>query len=367
MKIFVIGTRGIPDIQGGVEQHCECLYPLLASKDTFITVFRRKPYIVNRWKKYSNIDFIDLWSTRIPGFEAFYHTFLSAIICIFRRPDIVHVHNIGPGFFIPLLKIAGLKVVMTYHSPNYEHVKWSGITANFLKFSEFLSIRFSDKVIFVSAYQKDKLGNKDKFVHINNGVKSCAFTNNDNYIRDLGLIKKRYILAVGRIVEEKGFDLLIKAFAGIRHKGYQLVIAGGADHETAYSIRLKELAKVHDVIMTGFVRDEKLQQLYSHAGLFVLPSFNEGLPISLLEAMSYSLPVLASNIQANLQVSLPVDSYFKSGDQESLLEMLDKCLDNNPGSVKYDMTTYNWDQVVLQTRNVFVQVLNKQNADSYQA
>ena len=164
MRIFVLGTRGFPDIQGGVEQHCESLYPLIASKEYQITVFRRKPFVVNKDRVYDNITFVDLPSTKKPGFEALFHSFLCSVVCIFKRPDIVHIHNIGPGFFVPLLKIAGLKVIMTYHSPNYEHIKWSTFTRYFLKMSEFLSIHFSDKVIFVSLYQKDKLGNRKHFL-----------------------------------------------------------------------------------------------------------------------------------------------------------------------------------------------------------
>jgi glycosyltransferase involved in cell wall biosynthesis len=359
LRVFVIGTRGFPDIQGGVEQHCESLYPLLASAECQITVFRRRPYVLNRIRKFDNINFIDLPSTRIPGFEAFYHSFLATIICLFKRPDIVHVHNIGPGFFIPLLKLAGLKIILTYHSPNYEHVKWSEFTRHFLKYSEYLSVKFSDKVIFVSLYQMEKLGNKENFVHINNGVRLIPRINNDDYIKELGLQKKKYILAVGRFVEEKGFDLLISAYSKIKDRGFHLVIAGDSDHETAYSTRFRKLAKIHNVILPGFIKGEKLQQLYFHSGLFVLPSYNEGQPLSLLEAMSCNLPVLASDIPANLQVSLPKDSYFASGDEVSLFKILDQKLQSDLAEVSYDMTQYNWYNIANQTKKVYEQLLNK--------
>lgn len=361
MRIFVLGTRGFPDIQGGVEQHCESLYPLLASDKYEITVFRRKPYIVNREKTFDHIRFIDLISTRVPGFEALFHSFLATIICIIKRPDIVHIHNIGPGFFVPFLKLAGLKVVLTYHSPNYEHTKWSGFTRQFLKYTEFLSTRFSDKVIFVSLYQKEKLGNKENFIHINNGVRILPVISSDDYIKELGLQMKNYILSVGRFVEEKGFDLLIRAFSKSQKRGFQLVIAGDSDHETAYSSRLREMAKVNDVVLPGFVSGEKLQQLYNHSGLFVLPSYNEGQPLSLLEAMSYHLPVLASNIPANLQVSLPKDSYFTSGDEISLIERLNQKMQSPFEEVNYNMTPYNWNQIAIQTKNVYEQLLKMRN------
>jgi glycosyltransferase involved in cell wall biosynthesis len=357
LKVFVIGTRGFPGIQGGVEQHCESLYRLLASEECEITVFRRKPYVTDKTRKFDNINFIDLPSTRIPGVEAFYHSFLATIICLFKRPDIVHVHNIGPGFFIPLLKLVGLKVILTYHSPNYEHVKWSEFTRYFLKYSEYMSVKYSDKVIFVSQYQKEKLGNKENFIHINNGVKIIPPVNSDDYIKELGLQKKKYVLAVGRFVEEKGFDLLIGAFRKTEDRGFQLVIAGDSDHETAYSARLKEMAKIHNVVLPGFVRGEKLNQLYVHSGLFVLPSYNEGQPLSLLEAMSCNLPVLASDIPANLQLCLPDDSYFTSGDEGSLLEKLDKKLQSGLADVSYDMTQYNWTHVAIQTKGVYEHLL----------
>ncbi len=356
----MLGTRGFPDIQGGVEQHCESLYTLLAADDCLITVFRRKPYIVKKEKVYDHISFIDLPSTRIPGFETFYHSFLSTVVCIIKRPDIVHIHNIGPGFFVPLLKIFGLKVVMTYHSPNYEHIKWSSLTRHFLKFSEFLSTKFADVIIFVSFYQKEKLGNKLNFVHINNGVKLPSLTDKDDFIKDLGLTKRKYILSVGRFVEEKGFDLLIRANSKTKHKGFQLVIAGDSDHETSYSFHLKELAKENGVVLPGIVRGENLSQLYNHARLFVLPSYNEGQPLSLLEAMSYHLPVLASDIPATLQVALPEESYFTSGNELSLQEKLDQKLNSDFEAVNYDMTPYNWDNIALQTKNVYKQLLEKE-------
>ena len=166
-----------------------------------------------------------------------------------------------------------------------------------------------------------------------------------------------YVLALGRFVEEKGFDYLIRAFRKIRRQNYQLVIAGDCDHETDYSKKLKELAKANNVILTGFVKGKKLQELFSHARLFVLPSFHEGLPICLLEAMSYRLPVLVSNIPANKQIVLPENRFFITGNEESLIEGLEQQLDSSFEPVDYDLTPYNWDYIALQTKTVYEQVM----------
>lgn len=135
----------------------------------------------------------------------------------------------------------------------------------------------------------------------------------DSYIRSLELTPRRYVLAVGRFVEEKGFDLLIKAFARISDSNCKLVIAGDADHEDHYSVSLKRLAEEHHVVLTGFVRGAKLNELFSHARLFVLPSFHEGLPIVLLEALSYRLPVLVSDIPANRLACLDASDFSLRG------------------------------------------------------
>jgi glycosyltransferase involved in cell wall biosynthesis len=183
------------------------------------------------------------------------------------------------------------------------------------------------------------------------------FIQNYDFVKSLGLEPESYILAVGRLVEEKGFDLLIRAYGRLKQNRIRLVIAGEADHDTAYSIKLKELAKENNVVMAGFVTGEKLQQLYCHSRLFVIPSYNEGLPISLLEAMSYRLPILGSDIPANLQVSLPAEDYFQSGDEDSLAEKLKLKLQDDFKFVDYDMTPYSWSQIALKTKKVFEQVL----------
>ena len=140
MKICVTGTRGFPFIEGGVEKHCEALYPYVAQTSD-VVVFRRKPYVTGDGD-HANIHFIDLPSTKIKGFEAVWHTFLSVLRMIAIHPDVAHFHNIGPGLFIPLIKLASIPVVLTYHSPNYEHKKWGFFARKLLRFCESISLKF---------------------------------------------------------------------------------------------------------------------------------------------------------------------------------------------------------------------------------
>jgi len=353
-KIFVTGTRGIPHIQGGVERHCESLYPFLSSQYQ-ITIFRRKPYVNDPAKQWQNIRCIDLPSTKIKGFEAVFHSFLSAMVCVVRRPDIVHIHNIGPGMFTPLLRLFGLSVVITYHSPNYEHAKWNFWQKKILRFSEYCALRFANQVIFVSNTQYQKHSSKYAYKSnwIPNGVTPPVFSRSTEYIQSLGLTEKKYILAVGRITQEKGFDYLIEAYKQLKNTDFRLVIAGGADHNSAFSTQIIRQAQASSVVLTGFVTGEPLHQLYTHAGLFVLPSYNEGHPIALLEAMNYHLPVIASNIPANKEAGLHDDAYFQPGDANALAEKLDKQISQTPQTVQYNMEKYCWALIAEQTAAVY--------------
>ena len=159
--VAVIGTRGFPGIQGGVEVHSYFLYTHM--RDTHVRLYRRRAYLTEQSQQsFPDIEYVDLPSTRIKGFEAVWHTLLSVLHIAFHRPDVVHIHNIGPGMFAPLLRLMGLRVVLTYHSPNYEHDKWNGPARWLLRQCEKLSLNFSNRVIFVNRHQMEKCGALDK-------------------------------------------------------------------------------------------------------------------------------------------------------------------------------------------------------------
>jgi glycosyltransferase involved in cell wall biosynthesis len=360
-QVFVFGTRGFPLIQGGVEKHCEHLYPLIATNFE-VTIFRRKPFLKTEslLANYSNIRFIDLFSTQKKGMEAFLHSFIASIYCIYKRPNIIHIHNIGPGLFIPLLKLFRLKVILTYHSPNYEHDKWNKIEKTILKIAEFISLRFADKIIFVNNKQMEHFSRSihKKSIFIPNGINIKSRIEKPDYILEKGLTPFDYLLSVGRITKEKGFDYLIKCYKSLQLSNIKLVIVGGIDHKSNYS-KLCTENNDENIIFTGHIEGNKLQELYSFARLFILPSYNEGHPMVLLEAISYNLPILASNIQANLQLKLPVERYFEVGSVESLKEKIELELKNGVLKINYNnIKLYTWDDICKQTIEVYKYLLS---------
>ena len=364
MRVNVIGTRGFPYIQGGVEKHCESLYPLIAIKGCKVKVFRKTPYIHNRnaLKVFRKVQFCDLWTPKNKNLETIIHSLLASIICLWERPDIVHIHNIGPSLILPLLKVGRLTTVVTYHSPNYKHAKWSCFAKQSLKIGEEFVRRWADQVIFVSRTQAILVDCKNK-VYIPNGVNIPDHTSRTDQLIQLGIMPGEYILAVARFSPEKGLHDLIEAFKGL-DCNHKLVIAGDADCETDYSRQLRQLANDDDrVILTGYIAGDCLCQVYTHARLFVLPSYHEGFPMSLLEAISYGLSILVSDIPGNKEVRLPPECYFQCGDVEGLKAkirvLLRKELSHEEQQEMRNQIKekYNWDKIADQTIEVYRKAL----------
>lgn len=361
IKLAVIGIRGFPGVQGGVESHCEQLIPRLAKNGIKTRVYRRIPYLSD--KSYSDanpdIEFIDLPSGRLKGIEAVLHTLLCTFHLLFHRVDIVNIHNIGPGMMAPLLRLAGMKVVLTYHSPNYEHKKWGRGAKALLKLCEKISLKASNRVIFVSKFQRDKYDAAiaAKSLAIPNGIDIIGKPSSIDFLTRWNLSQNDYILAVGRLTPEKGFDTLIKAVQNLDYD-IKLVIAGSSDHNPSYLDYLKSLDKNSRVIFTGYTTGNDLAELYANARMYVLSSTHEGFPMVLLEAMSYNLPIIASDIPASHIIELAQENYAEVSNPESFGKAINRMLSAPKESCNYNLGEYNWDNIAKQTIDVYNKVLN---------
>jgi len=366
MKIVVTGTRGIPGIQGGVETHCEKLYPLIVDEQHEIIVVRRPGYAQDcSVKSYKQVIIKDISVPRSKHLEAFLHTFLAVWYARKVRADIVHIHAVGPALMTPIVRLLGMKAVITHHGSDYERAKWGQFAKWVLRMGEKAGVHYASHIIVISEYVKlmvqHKYPLKKNITVIHNGVDAPIQISDTEYLKSLGLTEYGYILTVGRLVKEKGFDKLIEAFKQLSHSSLKLVIAGDADHPDTYTQELKEVCRKHgNIVLTGFIKGDKLAQLYTYTQLFVLPSTHEGLPIALLEAMSYGCPVLASDIPANKEIGLPDECYFRSGDSTNLQQALNtKIRNNSNGRISYDLSPYNWYDIAQQTKNIYDSLAGK--------
>lgn len=361
MKLVVTGTRGIPNIIGGVETHCEELFPRIAAKGVDTTVIRRLNYAHDSLSEWKNVKLVDIDTPKKKSFEAIIHTFRAINRAKKLKADILHIHAIGPALLIPYAKILGMKVVFTHHGPDYDRDKWGVIAKNILKLGERMGCMFADDIIVISNVIKNLIAqkyNRTNQVHlIYNGVPQPQICEYPEYFKELEIEKRKYILGMCRFVPEKNLHHLMEAFSKIDTKDFKLVLAGDTDFEDEYSRSLKQMAKEKGIILTGFVKGKKLHSLLSNARVFVLPSSHEGLPIALLEAMSYNLPVIVSDIPANKEVGLPSDAYFPTGNISSLQNKLQKILSFPYSTVQYNMEKYNWDKIAEEVIKVYKEVL----------
>jgi glycosyltransferase involved in cell wall biosynthesis len=367
MKIVVLGTRGFPGVQGGVEVHCEKLYPRIAKLGCEVMVLTRKPYVNPQIRLYKGVKLVHVGCPKRKSLEAIVHSFKGVLVARKLNPDLLHVHAVGPSLVIPLARTLGMKVIMTNHGPDYQRKKWGAIAKLALKTGEKWGSRWANKIICISKNIADNIRSnyrRDSDI-IPNGIEIPEISESHQTLKKYSLERGKYILSVGRFVPEKGFDDLIDAFARSELNGWRLVIVGRADHEDKYSKDLIEKSCGYsNIILTGFLSGQSLQELYSHAGLFVLPSYYEGLPIVLLEAMSYGLLCLASNIPANRCVDLPDENYFYPGDIErlsiKLREFSRRSLSEAKRSIQINMLRqkYNWDNIALETMGIYKKAIH---------
>lgn len=363
-KIYVLGLRGIPKVQGGVETHVENLAPLLVKQGYDVTVLARKGYQPELTDNmYKGVKIKTLWSPKIKGAEAFLHTLWGVLYAVFKRPDILHIHAVGPSLFVPLARLFGIKVVITHHGPDYDRQKWGGFAKRLLQLGEKFGSKYASEVIVISKTIQNLV--KEKYsvdaTLIPNGVVAPPRVDTFTALKKYGLSQGKYILIVSRLVPEKRHLDLITAFETTGIEGWKLVIVGSSDYPDEYSnaVMQKGKQKNNHIVTTGFLSGEPLQELFAHAGLFVLPSSHEGLPIAMLEALSYGLPVIASDIPANLEVELTSGEFFELGNVEQLKKLLIQYtstpIDDNLRNVikSHVLAKYDWSDIAVKTSEVY--------------
>ena len=362
MKIVVTGTRGIPNIMGGVETHCEELFPRIAARGHDVTVIRRKSYVCDALSEWKGVKLVDVEAPKEKWFEAIIHTFRAIKEAKKLGAEVLHIHAIGPALLVPYAKMLGMKVVFTHHGPDYDRDKWGLVAKMVLKLGESMGCKFADHVIVISDVIRkliaERCGRTENVHLIYNGVPEPEVCDYPEYFEELGIEKGRYVLGMCRFVPEKHLHDLVDAYALLKaeHRipeDVRLVLAGDTDFEDDYSRSLKQKARENCVVLTGFIRGKKLHSLLSNALCYSLPSSHEGLPIALLEAMSYRLPVMTSAIPANLEVGLDASCYHQVGDVTALADKIEVIANQPMQRIEYDMTKYNWDTISQQVANIY--------------
>mgnify|MGYP001039476152 CR=1 FL=1 len=369
MKVAMIGHKRIPSREGGVEVVVEELSTRLVQKGYQVDVYNRKGKNVQdknadkgnqKIKEYKGARIFTIPTINKKGLDALIYSFFASVKALFGKYDVLHYHAEGCCAMLWIPHLFKKRIVVTVHGLDWQRSKWGGFATKYIKFGEKLIAKYADEIIVLSEgvqkYFKETYNRETNF--ISNGV-------NKPIIREANIIKEKYklekdsyILFLARIVPEKGLHYLIDAFEKI-NTDKKLVIAGGASHTNDYLEEIKnKVAKNNNIIMTGFIQGEELDELFSNCYLYCLPSDIEGMPISLMEAMSYGKNCLISDIEENMQVTGELAYSFKKSDVNDLANKLNQALNgmnrkNEDEISSYVLQKYNWNGVVSETEKLY--------------
>lgn len=373
-RIAMIGHKRIPSREGGVEIVVDELSTRLVEHGFSVDAYNRSGYHVSgkefdekRGKVYNGIKLLTIPTFKSSSLNAVVYAFLATLRSLFGGYGIYHYHAEGPCVMLWLQKLFGKKVVATIHGLDWQRSKWGNLATYVLKFGERQAAKYADEIIVLSQnvkqYFKEYYNRETLFIP--NGINRPEIREAEIITSRWGLRKDEYILFLARLVPEKGAHYLLEAFQSIS-TDKKLVIAGGNSHSTEYVASIHEKAQNSDnVILTGFVQGKELEELYSNAYLFVLPSDIEGMALSLLEAMSFGNCCLVSDICENVEVVEDKAVSFQKSDVEDLKKKLIYLLEHpeevnryKKNSQAYICNKYDWDKVTEETIKSYQRVLN---------
>lgn len=369
MKIAMIGHKRVPSREGGVEIVVEELATRLVKEGHQVDIYNRKGKNVQNKnadkqikniKEYKGARIITIPTINKKGIDALLYSFFASIRALFGKYDVLHYHAEGSCGMLWLPHLFRKRIIVTVHGLDWQRSKWGGFATKYIKFGEKLAVKYADEIIVLSKgvqkYFKDTYNRNTHFIP--NGVNKPNIRKSKIIREKYGLEKEKYILFLARIVPEKGLQYLIDAYKQI-DTNIKLVISGGASHTKDFWEEIKKKASEDKrIIMTGFVQGEELEELFSNCYLYCLPSDIEGMPISLLEAMSYGRICLVSNIEENTQVTGKYAKTFKKSNIKDLKEKLQKCLITKSKYTgieisEYILKKYNWDNVIKETYELY--------------
>lgn len=367
LRVAMFGQKRLSR-EGGIEIVVKELCTRMARDGCQVTCYNRSGHHVSGAEYDEKIEYEGIRQKSVltiekKGLAAVSSSAFAALYSALGKYDVIHIHAEGPAFFAWLPKMFGKRVVVTVHGIDWQREKWkSGFGSKFIRQGEKNAVKYADEIIVLSKgvqdYFKKVYGRETNFIP--NGVNRPKLRAAEQISEKFDLSKDSYILFLGRLVPEKGIRYLIEAFKQVK-TDKKLVIAGGSSDTDSFERELKDLAKNDErIIFTGFVQGSLLDELYSNAYIYTLPSDLEGMPLSLLEAMSYGNCCLVSDIPECTEVVEDKALIFKKSDVSDLWEKLqDVC--NHPENVMelkkeaadFICKKYDWDDVVEKTRELY--------------
>lgn len=369
LKIAMLGHKRIPSREGGIEVVVEELATRMVKMGHCVTCYNRngdhsggRKFDIANLKEYRGIRIKHVATINRRGLAAVTSSVSAALCAAFGKYDVVHFHAEGPAFMCWLPKLFGKRIIVTVHGLDHQRAKWGKLAKTYILLGEKSAVKYADDIIVLSEhvrrYFQEVYSRNTHFIP--NGVNRPENCPAEVIQREFGLEKDSYILFLGRIVPEKGLNYLIEAFKEVK-TDKRLVIAGGSSDMDAFMSELMQIAAEDErILFTGFVQGKILEELYSNAYVYTLPSDLEGMPISLLEAMSYGNCCVVSDIPECAEVVEDMGVVFQRGSVEDLKTKLQMLCDDGNMVARYRASAadficrkYNWDDIVEKTLELY--------------
>lgn len=377
MQIAMIGQKGIPTRFGGIERHVEALAVRLGAAGHAVTVYSRSWYAPPRVEFSKGVRVVVTPTIPTKHLDAIIHTLTSTVHAIKDGVDIIHYHGVGPSLlaWIPRVFAPRIRVVATFHCIDRHHQKWNAFARFMLGLGERSACAFAHETVAVSRTLQSYCDNSFsvKTRYIPNGIAEPGDAKED-LLPGFGLEKGKYLVMVSRLVKHKGVHYLIEAFKELKAMGAtggkKLAIVGDTAFTDDYVAECKTLAGDDaDIVFTGYQNGDRLHQIFAHAYAVVHPSESEGLPIAVLEAMSYGKAVLASDIPEIMEVTRVHGLAFRNGSVKDLVRKLrhllanpDLALQKGAEAKEFVLRDYHWDDIVAETETLYLQLLNEETS-----
>ena len=357
MKIAMIGHKYVPSREGGVEIVVEELSSRMA-QDNEVTLFNRKRKEYKKIKEHKGCRVKSVFTINKKSLDAIVYSFFATLKAVFGKYDVLHFHAEGPCYFLWMTRFTKKKVIVTIHGLDWQRSKWGGFATKILKKGEKRAVKYADEIIVLSENVKKyfkEVYNRET-IYIPNGIKKAQIKEPNIIKEKYGLEKDSYILFLARMVPEKGCHYLVDAYNRLNdeeRKGKKLVIAGGSSHTDEYYGQIIEKTKGNqNIVLTGFVQGDELHELFTNTCLYVLPSDIEGMPISLIEAMSYGNKCLTSNIPENTEIANENCLSFEKSNIDDLKAKLVECLSMKKNE-NIQFKVPGWDEVAEKTLELY--------------
>lgn len=369
LKIAMLGHKTIPAFdssRGGIEVVVEELSTRMAKIGYEVTCYNRGACDNGNLQEYQGVKLKTVFTINKKGLAAVSSSFFAAVRATFGGYDVIHFHAEGPCFWMWIPHLFGKRCVATIHGIDWQRAKWSeGFGARYIKAGEKMAVKCADEIVVLSKGVQEYFQEtyRRETVFISNGVNPVERKDAELIKQKFGLEKDEYILFLGRIVPEKGLRYLVEAYQGV-NTDKKLVIAGGTSDTDEFVQELHRLVGADErIIFTGFVGGRLREELYSNAYVYVLPSDLEGMPLSLLEAMSYGNCCIVSDIPECAEVVEDKAMVFEKGNVGALRAKLQILCDDEKPVQKYKKEAaeficqkYSWDGVVGKTVGIYKEV-----------